>query len=469
MKTLCLVLGTAVLLVVANVRAADTTDQAQDQSSPGLTPYQSENVYRGDQDFDQEQMYQDQGADSRLQDRQTTPDLGGRDMARGTDSQYPADQRRGTAGWDTQRIDQITGLHGRQTRSGVYILRVPPNITCLSVGGLRLPTSMAPASTVSFKRAGGTTLVSGDLLLLQNQVNPAIDAALNSGLQITGLHDAFLWDSPRVKLLHFTGTGDTNRLANAVSRILSSTGFRGPMGAEMREAGTYGGTTGGATCPESACPSSDSVCEENVNACEEGATMDGGTHYSDDAGACPPVNDGSSDLANSAVNPNQLNLDRRQIQNILATRGFEHNGVLKFRYPKITNWQGEQLGWAMGVKSEIAFAGSPDRAVVSGDFAVYPRDLQNVLRALRQANINILTIGSHLTGENPRVVFVHFLGTGRAIDLARGIRDAVEANRSGVLSRQFQQRGQEQSPRQGPQQGSQQGATPQSPAPESDF
>jgi hypothetical protein len=91
---------------------------------------------------------------------------------------------------------------------------------------------------------------------------------------------------------------------------------------------------------------------------------------------------------------------------------------------------GAEVGEAMGVNTWAAFAGSPNAAVVDGDFAMLEDELQSVLKALRHANINVVAIHNHMTEEQPRIVFLHFWGKGAAADLARGIRAALDTQRT---------------------------------------
>ena len=73
----------------------------------------------------------------------------------------------------------------------------------------------------------------------------------------------------------------------------------------------------------------------------------------------------------------------------------------------------------MGVNTWAAFAGTPDDALVVGDFAVLEGELQTVLKTLSGADINIVAIHQHMTGENPRMIFLHYYGRGKALDLSR--------------------------------------------------
>jgi hypothetical protein len=79
----------------------------------------------------------------------------------------------------------------------------------------------------------------------------------------------------------------------------------------------------------------------------------------------------------------------------------------------------------MGVNTWAAFTGSDEQALVDGDFAMTEDELQGVLKALRSAGINIVAIHNHMTGESPRVVFLHFWGLGSTTELARGIKAAL--------------------------------------------
>lgn len=81
----------------------------------------------------------------------------------------------------------------------------------------------------------------------------------------------------------------------------------------------------------------------------------------------------------------------------------------------------------MGVNTWAAFAGTEEQAVVDGDFAMYEAELQPVLKALRKAGISVVAIHNHMTGEQPRVLFLHYWGAGRAGELARGLRSALDA------------------------------------------
>jgi hypothetical protein len=86
---------------------------------------------------------------------------------------------------------------------------------------------------------------------------------------------------------------------------------------------------------------------------------------------------------------------------------------------------GHSVGKTMGVNTWAAFAGTDAQAVVDGDFAMLESELQGVLKALRGANIQVVAIHQHMTGEQPRVMFLHYWGIGSTADLANGLKAAL--------------------------------------------
>lgn len=55
------------------------------------------------------------------------------------------------------------------------------------------------------------------------------------------------------------------------------------------------------------------------------------------------------------------------------------------------------------------------------------REAQPVLRALRKADIHVVALHTHMMGEQPTFHFTHFWGKGKAEDLARAFRAALDA------------------------------------------
>lgn len=93
---------------------------------------------------------------------------------------------------------------------------------------------------------------------------------------------------------------------------------------------------------------------------------------------------------------------------------------------KATMECGCEIGKEMGVNTWAAFAGTNDDALVDGDFVVLESELQPVLKSLRKDGINIVAIHHHMTGEEPRYLFLHYWGRGGASELAHAVKNALD-------------------------------------------
>lgn len=130
------------------------------------------------------------------------------------------------------------------------------------------------------------------------------------------------------------------------------------------------------------------------------------------------------------VDPAKTSLASAKVEAALGAKGEMKDGVLRFVFGKTTRMHGVTAGAAMGVNTWAAFAGSDVEAVVDGDFATEERELQAVLKALRRGGIDVVAIHSHMTGEEPRIVFLHYWGLGPAAGLAETLRAALDAQAS---------------------------------------
>ncbi|MDB6068459.1 MAG: protein of unknown function LppY and LpqO, partial [Pedosphaera sp.] len=92
---------------------------------------------------------------------------------------------------DTQKIDEITGLKGKlNEQEGVYKVSSPRTDVKIAVDKWEMPPFMGLTSWAAFKpgmKEGA--MVMGDIVLFQDEVNPAMTAALDGGLEVTALHN----------------------------------------------------------------------------------------------------------------------------------------------------------------------------------------------------------------------------------------------------------------------------------------
>src|SRR4029077_10294123 len=126
--------------------------------------------------------------------------------------------------------------------------------------------------------------------------------------------------------------------------------------------------------------------------------------------------------------PEKSSISAEPLNKIFAMKGEENNGMVKFSIGHPAIMHGVKIDNAMGVNTWIAFAGADDNAVVDGDVAVTEDQLQSALKAMRVGGINIVAIHSHMTYEQPRILFFHYWGRGPGKKLAEAIQGALLAS-----------------------------------------
>src|SRR5947208_6075407 len=123
---------------------------------------------------------------------------------------------------NTAAIDEITGLKGKlNEQENVYKVSAPRTDLKISVDKWEMPPFMGLTSWASFMPGmKGEAMVMGDLVLMQDEVNPVMSAALENGLQVTALHNHFFFDDPKVYFMHLGGEGTSAQLAKGVRAAL---------------------------------------------------------------------------------------------------------------------------------------------------------------------------------------------------------------------------------------------------------
>jgi hypothetical protein len=117
-------------------------------------------------------------------------------------------------------------------------------------------------------------------------------------------------------------------------------------------------------------------------------------------------------------------LDQKKMEQLLW-QGEMSNGVFRVELARSTTLNNQNLGESTGASSWAVFAGNEQNAAVNGDIASLEKELPFVLKDLLEANIQITSIHTHMTQETPKLVFVHFFGTGKVEDLAIAVKDAI--------------------------------------------
>src|SRR6266702_2420598 len=117
-------------------------------------------------------------------------------------------------------------------KAGVLKVNIPRNDLKITIQGVSTPTPFGFGGWIALtKGADGSEAMMGDLVLLQEEVNPVMSALLDNGVDITALHNHFFWDDPHVFFMHVYGHGKATDLARRVKPGLDLIGHVTPPAA----------------------------------------------------------------------------------------------------------------------------------------------------------------------------------------------------------------------------------------------
>lgn len=269
------------------------------------------------------------------------------------------------AALDAAKIDQVTGLKGKlNEKENAYKVTWPRGDVKVTVDGWSMPPFMGLGTWAAFTGSNEKALMMGDTVLFEDEVNAAMTAALDNGLNVTALHNHFFFDKPKVFFMHIEGEGSVDQLANAVRKVYDAVKKVRSENSQPKD--SFGG---------SALPDKNSISAEPLN-------------------------------------------------KIFGAQGDTKDGMVKFTFGRPATMHGVKIDNTMGVNTWAAFAGADDNALVDGDFVVTEDELQAVLKSLVKQKIYIVAIHQHMTHEQPRMMFLHYWGRGSAKELAENIKSA---------------------------------------------
>ncbi len=258
-------------------------------------------------------------------------------------------------------VDSALGRSG-SLQGQTYRVGLPRNDLHVTVGAVTVRPALALGSWVAFTETKDSlAMLMGDLVLLESEIGPVIDALQRGGIAQTALHNHLVGESPHVMYLHINGRGQPAALARAVREALARTGT-------------------------------------------------------------PPV-------APAPAQPAPFGLDTAQIAQIIGVHGRVNGGVYQIGVPRggPVTVDSMEVPPAMGVATAINIQETgATRAVTTGDFVLIASEVNPVLRALRAHGIQVTALHSHMLNESPRLLFMHFWGDGDALQLARGLRAALD-------------------------------------------
>ncbi len=262
---------------------------------------------------------------------------------------------------------QVLTTLGKQGdyKANVLKVNIPRNDVTVTVANVKTPTPFGFGGWIaSTKGTGGMDVMMGDLVLLQDEVNPVMSALLDNGLEVTALHNHFFFDEPRIYYMHVHGHGKAADLAREVKPAIDLIG-------------------------------------KNTN-----------------KPAATPA-------APAAAAPT---LDTAKIAQIVGTQGEQTGAVYKITIGrddlKMTE-MGAPINARMGLNTWAAFVGTNENGAIAGDVAMVANEVTPVLKALRRNGLDVVAIHHHMVDTRPTVYFLHYCGTGPADKLATGFKAAL--------------------------------------------
>jgi len=265
---------------------------------------------------------------------------------------------------DYQQVLKIVGKSG-DYKANVLKVNVPRNDLHVSVQNVALPTPFGFGGWFAMTKAdGGEDIMMGDLVLLQEEVNPVMSALLDNGLEITALHNHFFWEEPRIYYMHVHGHGKAADLAKQVKPALDLIGK-------------------GASSQTAAKPASSPATTLDTAKIAKIVGHDG-----EQSGAVYKITIGRDDL---------------KLKDMGAT-----------------------INARMGLNTWAAFYGTNDSAAIAGDIAMLEKEVTPTLKALRSHGLDVVAIHQHMLSTQPTVIFLHYWGQGKADDLANGFKAALD-------------------------------------------
>ena len=247
-------------------------------------------------------------------------------------------------------------------KGGVLKVNSPRNDVAVTVASVRTPTPFGFGGWIAMtKGSGGMDVMMGDLVLLQDEVNPVMSALLDNGVDVTALHNHFFWDDPRIYYMHVHGHGSAADLARKVKPALDLIGKKPAAAA--------------ASAPAPAASIDTARITRIVG------------HAGEQSGEVYKITIGRDDL-------------------------------------KVTE-MGAPINARMGLNTWAAFVGTNEKAAIAGDVAMLAKEVTPVLKALRSHGIDVVAIHHHMTGTEPAIFFLHYWGTGPIEKLAAGFKAAL--------------------------------------------
>ena len=133
---------------------------------------------------------------------------------------------------DFSEVEKILGVPGKM-QEGAVVFSFPRSDIKVTIDGDPVPTGFGFGSWTAWKEMGEKSMVMGDLVLLEKEINSVISALAEADINVTALHNHFIGEIPRIMYMHVYGLGEKAALARGIRTALDKTGTPKPASAAV--------------------------------------------------------------------------------------------------------------------------------------------------------------------------------------------------------------------------------------------
>ena len=310
----------------------------------------------------------------------------------------------GAAEADWAKVADALGKSVTEMPGGVYRVGLPRTDLHVKLDGVDIKPTLALGSWLAFQGRGDATMVMGDLVLTEDEVGPVMKELAENNIEITALHNHLLRAQPSTLYMHVLGHGDPAKLAAALHDGLALS--KTPLGSATASAGSQ--------APAAVASSSQAPIPGSEQPARTGPAT---------------VATSSQAPAAGSEQPARLDLDTAMIDQVLGAKGKAAGGVYQVGIPRAETIKdgGMEVPIAMGSGEAINFQPTGGgKAAITGDFVLTAKEVNPVLRALRENGIEVTAVHNHMLDDEPRLFFMHFWANDDAAKLAKGLRAALD-------------------------------------------
>jgi hypothetical protein len=129
---------------------------------------------------------------------------------------------------DWKPVQDALGNPGTLMAGGVFRIGMPRSDLKVTLDGVPLQPGFALGSYAAFVRHGSMALAVGDLVLLEDEVAGVASSLLQSGVEVTAVHNHLLGESPHILYMHFLAQGNAVTIAQRLHAAIATT--KTPLG-----------------------------------------------------------------------------------------------------------------------------------------------------------------------------------------------------------------------------------------------